>query len=156
MDDYVRSMRALVGSRRIFVPGVRAIIVNSAGEVLLQHRTDTALWGVPGGAVELGESALDALKREVAEEAGVQVLQAEPMALYAGADQEFTYPNGDQIQCFAVAFIVRAWQGIPRADGTEGGEVRFFPMSSLPVNLVTTHRRTLEDFRTYDGAFVVT
>ena len=74
-------MRELVGSRRIFVPGVRAIILGDEGDLLLQRRSDTSLWGLPGGSVELGESALEALKREVAEETDLTVLQAEPMAL---------------------------------------------------------------------------
>jgi len=155
MNDYVRTMRDLVGSRRIFAPGVRAILLNEAGDVLLQRRTDMPVWGLPSGSVELDESALDALEREVAEETSLRVLEAEPMALYCGPSQRFTYPNGDEIQCFAVAFIVRRWEGQPRADGVEGSEVRFFPLSKLPEDLAPVHRQTLEDFGRYKGTFLV-
>lgn len=155
MNSYLQSIRELVGSRRIFLPGVRAIIVNQAGEVLLQHRTDTDQWGLPGGSVELDESAIDALKREVREETSLKVLQAEPMALYSGPFQRFAYPNGDEIQCFAVAFIIRRWEGQPRPDGVEGSEVRFFPLAHLPAEIHPIHRRTLEDYGKYDGSFLL-
>jgi len=61
MNDYLRTMRQLVGTQSILLPGVRAIVVNEAGQVLLQRRTDMPLWGLPSGAVELGESTLKLL-----------------------------------------------------------------------------------------------
>ncbi|MDP7162305.1 MAG: NUDIX domain-containing protein [Phycisphaerae bacterium] len=156
MNDYLKTMRKLVGSRLIHLPGVRGIILNEAEEVLLQRRTDMPLWGLPSGSVELDETALEALKREVAEETSLQVVQAEPMAIYSGPTQRFAYPNGDEIQCFSVAFIVRQWEGQPRADGAEGSEVRFFPLPGLPDDMVSIHKHTLSDFERYDGTFFLT
>jgi ADP-ribose pyrophosphatase YjhB (NUDIX family) len=155
VNTYVESMRELVGSRRIFVPGVRVILVNDSEEVLLQRRTDLRQWGLPAGAAELDESALDAVKREVAEETSLRVLEVEPMALYSGPDQRFTYPNGDEVQCFTLAVIVRRWEGQPRPDGAEGTEVRFFPLSQLPADLVPIHRLTLDDYKQYTGQFLL-
>ena len=155
MNDYIQAIRDRMGTQLVFIPGVRALILNSAGEILLHLRTDIPYWGLPSGSVELDETALEALKREVQEETALEVLGAEPMALYSGQEQRFQYPNGDRIQCFAIAFIVRQWQGHPRADGVEGSEVRFFPLESLPENLVPLHQATIEDFRRYDGSFLV-
>jgi ADP-ribose pyrophosphatase YjhB (NUDIX family) len=155
MGSYVRTMRDLVGSRRIFVPGVRALIPNGSGEILLQRRTDTSLWGLPSGAVEPGESAVEALKREVMEETSVTAIRVEPMALYSGPTQEFIYPNGDQVQCFAIAFVVREWEGRPQADGTEGSDVQFFPPGRLPQDLVRIHQETLDDYARFEGTFLV-
>jgi mutator protein MutT len=152
--NYLQEIRKLVGSRRIFVPGVRAVIVNKAGEILLQKRTDTASWGLPGGSVEPDETAFEALKREVAEETALTVINAEPMALYCGPDQKFAYPNGDRVQVFAVAFIVQKWEGQPRADGIEGSMVRFFSLSKLPENLVPVHKPTIKDYSGYNGIFI--
>ena len=154
MGPYLESLRSLIGPQCILLPGVRAIILNDRGEVLLQRRTDLACWGLPSGSVELDETALQALKREVREETALEVRQAEPMALYSGPSQRFRYPNGDEIQCFSVAFIVREWSGEPKADGIEGSEVRFWPMDALPQDLVTIHARTLDDFRQYHGGLL--
>ena len=155
MSDYIRTIRNLVGQRRIFVPGVRAIIVDEDGSILLQRRMDMPVWGLPSGSVELGESVLDALKREVMEETSLKILDAEPMALYSGPHQQFVYPNGDKIQCFAVAFIVRRWEGQPQPDGVEGSEVRFFSPSALPTELAPVHKQTLKDYGQYKGTFLV-
>ena len=153
--SYLQEMRKEIGSRRIFAPGVRAIIVNDAGNILLQHRRDNTLWGLPGGSVEIDETAIEALKREVREETALKVIETEPMALYCGPRQKFSYPNGDQVQCFAVAFIVRKWEGHPHADGLEGSMVRFFSISELPESLVPVHQQTLEDYVRYDGKFLL-
>jgi len=152
--SYLQALRKQVGSNRIFVPGVRAVIVNKAGEILLQQRTDTGLWGLPGGAVEPDETVLEALKREVSEETALTVIDADPMALYCGPDQKFTYPNGDKVQVFAVAFIVKTWAGQPRADSIEGAKVCFFALSKLPGNLVPIHTQTINDYARYDGKFI--
>ena len=153
MGPYLESIRSRLGHQCILLPGVRAIILNDRGDVLLQRRTDMACWGLPSGSVELGETALQALKREVREETALEVRQAEPMALYSGPSQRFRYPNGDEIQGFAVAFIVRDWAGDPKADGVEGSEVRFWATDELPEDLVNIHRQTLADYRAYHGHF---
>jgi len=155
MESYAHMIRSLVGNRRIFVPGVRALIINGEGEILLQHRSDTGSWGLPGGSVELGETAIDALTREVLEETGLTVLSAEPMALYSGPQQQFTYPNGDEVQCFAVAFIVRNWEGSLQPDGVEGTQVRFWPRDRLPGDLAPVHVETIQDLEKYRGKFLL-
>ena len=152
--SYVQEIRKLVGSHRIFVPGVRAVIVNGAGEILLQRRTDMDVWGLPGGSIEPDETAFEALKREVAEETSLRISEAEPMGLYCGPDQKFAYPNGDKVQCFAIAFVVRQWEGNPRADGIEGSNVCFFPLSNLPEPIASIHLPTIQDYSFYNGRFL--
>ena len=144
MNDYVKTMRELIGDRPLFLPGVRALLPNSRGEILFQRRTDMPTWCLPSGSVELGESALDAVRREVFEETALTVLEAEPMGLYSGPSQTIEYPNGDKIQCFSISFIIRRWRGDPQADGVEGSEVRFFcprPAARLAVVDTRSHDR---------------
>jgi 8-oxo-dGTP diphosphatase len=60
--------------------GVGAIVVNN-GRVLLVCRGREPLkghWTLPGGVLELGESLVDGVKREIAEETGLEV---EPIEL---------------------------------------------------------------------------
>jgi 8-oxo-dGTP diphosphatase len=70
-------------------------------------------WEFPGGKVETGESVLDALKREFAEEIGVQILAAEP---WCGV--EHVYPHAHVRLHF---YISRCWQGEPH--GLEGQQL---------------------------------
>lgn len=60
-----------------------AFIVDSRGFLLMQHRDAHApgganKWGVPGGQIEAGESALEAVHREVFEETGLVVPNLAP------------------------------------------------------------------------------
>ncbi len=148
-------MRELAGRQRILLPGVRAVVVDDSGSVLLLRRTDVGRWGLPGGSVELGETVVEAMRREVFEETSLTVVDFEPMGLYSGPDQRLEYPDGGRIQCFSVAFIVRSWSGTPRADGVEGSELRFFDPEAPPDDLLPMYRATLEDFRGYNGRFIV-
>jgi 8-oxo-dGTP diphosphatase len=58
------------------VTSVVAVIVDDEGRVLLTRRSIPPfhdLWVMPGGKIELGEPILEALKREVHEEVGLEV-----------------------------------------------------------------------------------
>jgi len=58
------------------IVAVAALIYNKRGEILLVRRRaepGKGLWSIPGGAVETGEKLIDALKREVLEETGLDI-----------------------------------------------------------------------------------
>ena len=55
--------------------GVGALIIKD-GKVLLVKRANEpnkGKWSIPGGVVKLGESLIDALKREIEEETGLKI-----------------------------------------------------------------------------------
>ncbi len=52
------------------LPAVCAAIFDGDGRVLLERRSDNGFWSLPGGAVDVGESVEQAVKREVMEETG--------------------------------------------------------------------------------------
>lgn len=64
MMGYIEGLRNLVGNQPLILVGVAVSVINEAGEFLLQKRSD-GVWGVPGGFMELGESAEEAGRREV-------------------------------------------------------------------------------------------
>lgn len=55
--------------------GVKAIIQNAQGQVLMLKRAGGAFWDLPGGRVQIDENLPDTLIREVKEETGIIDLQ---------------------------------------------------------------------------------
>ncbi len=157
---YIEQLRQLIGHQRILLPGVRAVIRNADGQVLLQQRGDFGTWGLPAGSLELDETVLQALQREVQEETGLQVLGAQPFGIYSNpAYNVTTYPNGDQVQSVTLAFLVDEWAGTLTADGHESIRLAFFHLDNLPTTeqFHPPHYKTLLDFQHYlkTGGFIV-
>lgn len=69
-----------------------------SGDRILAIRNERG-WDIPGGHVEPGESTLDALKRELAEEAGASVKRTLPIGTLAvpGADKVMLFFAADGI-----------------------------------------------------------
>lgn len=86
-----------------------AVIVRADGAVLLAQRPPgkpwAGYWEFPGGKLESGESARDALARELDEELGIRVTRAAPWLT-----QSFVYPHATVRLEF---FRVFAWDGEP-------------------------------------------
>src|ERR1700694_5286530 len=57
--------------------GVRAVVLDHDNRVFLVKHSYVTGWHLPGGGVEVGETFRDALQRELAEEAGIE-LSGEP------------------------------------------------------------------------------
>jgi len=104
-----------------------AILIRLDGRVLLARRPAgkvcAGYWEFPGGKVEPGESARDALEREVREELAVEVERAHPWIT-----QVFTYPHATVRLHF---YRVLAWRGEPH--GAEHDELSWERPESVGV-----------------------
>lgn len=133
ISEYLRSLRAKVGHDMLFMPGVTAIVLNAAGEVLLQQRSDNHEWSLVSGVMDPGEEPADAIAREVWEETGLHVLPERITGLYTGEDFLVGYPNGDVVLYLDIAFACRPLNGeSPRVNDDESLAVRYFPLDALP------------------------
>lgn len=92
--NYISEMRKYVGHGLVMTVGCGVLIENEKGEVLLQRRSDTGEWCVPGGALEPGETYIEAATRKLSEEVGIKVSGLKLFGLYSGADREIHYPLG--------------------------------------------------------------
>ena len=57
MADYILDLRKAVGRRPLLQTGAGVIVVDAAGRVLLQRRSDNGCWDYAGGSMELVEEA---------------------------------------------------------------------------------------------------
>ena len=71
--SYIGDMRKFVGHAPIMSVAAMGILYNEENGLLLEKRTDTGEWCVPGGAIELNETLEEATIREVKEELNLDV-----------------------------------------------------------------------------------
>ena len=131
---YTLNLRKKVGHDPIFMPASGCGIIKD-NKILLQKRTDNGTWAVHGGALELGETFLDAVKREVKEELGIDIINPVFINTYSGENMHFFYPNNDEVYVVASFYLVTEYIGEINVDPNEVAEVKWFDIDKLPSNL---------------------
>ncbi len=131
-QSYAQWLRQYIGHTKFILSGTAALIRDERGRVLLHKRSDNHLWGFPGGAMELGESVADTVRREVREEVGLQVEPHRLIGIYTASEFDKTYPNGDQVQMFISFFECRVIGGAIQMQEAEVLEVGWFDLNDLP------------------------
>ena len=121
--------------------GVRGVVVDDQGRVLLLRHTYTPGWHMPGGGIEKGETALEALQRELLEEAGVAASPADLRLASIHANHAF-FPN-DHV----LVFRVDRWRQVEATQRGEIAETGFFdPLAPPEETTAGTRRRLAELF----------
>lgn len=125
--------------RKTPIAGVSVIVTNLGGDVLLlRHSYGPAVWSLPGGGLGRGEDPLEAARREVREELGVELARIEPV----GTLEEVLSGSPHTAHIFAGVCDRQ-----PRPDRREVTEARFFPSHSLPEPLGRTTRARIAVWR---------
>lgn len=75
--------------------------------------------------------------------------------VYSDPKYSVTYPNGDEVQTFTVAFLVTEWSGELSVDGDEVAELGFFPVHRLPSPVYPIHLDTILDYQQSDCTFIL-
>ncbi len=148
MADYIKDIRKKIGHAPIFCPGSGAIIYKQ-GKVLLQKRQDNGKWSIHGGAVELGETYLQALDRELKEEINVKPINPKLVGIYTGKNFYFEYPNGDKIYDSLCVFLVEEYEGNLQKDNSEVTDLQWFDLENLPEQLDREDGLILQDFKKF-------
>ncbi|WP_125765254.1 NUDIX hydrolase [Levilactobacillus mulengensis] len=144
MPDYIQAIRHQVGHKPIILTFAGGILVDRHDHVLLQKRTDFNRWGLPGGALEFGESASAACVREFREETGLTV--AVTGLLGVSSNQIQRYPNGDVAQAVIIVFRVSLVAGQLKTDSRENQKLGYFAQDNLPPLLNAQHEQGLRNY----------
>lgn len=105
-----------------------AVIKREDGKVLFAERPSgkacAGEWEFPGGKIEAGESARQALDREIREELAISITEASPWITLS-----HQYPHASVLLHF---FIVSGWTG--REHGEEGQRLSWQNLSDLTIS----------------------
>lgn len=143
--------------RKILVTG-GALIRDSKGRILLQKRSDYGDWGLPGGAMEPGESIEETMIREVREETGIIVEAYDFLSVYTGERMKYKYPDGNEVVFVMFLFEVKIdEQGMLLNDGktldyqdtnNESLTLEFFEERHIDIEQISIVQRPIfEDMR---------
>jgi ADP-ribose pyrophosphatase YjhB (NUDIX family) len=107
------------------VPSVNVVVTNDAGEILFIKRSDNDNWAIPGGAIDLGESVIEAAIRETKEETGIDCEITGLVGIYSDPKHVILYTsNGEVRQEFSILLTARAQGGEP-TPSDESTDVRW-------------------------------
>jgi ADP-ribose pyrophosphatase YjhB (NUDIX family) len=124
--------------RRGLTLGVRGLVTDAEGRILLIEHTYVHGWHMPGGGVERGEAAEEALGRELVEEAGI-ALAGRPRLLSIH-DNRASFP-GDHV----LLYHVRDWRSCQVTSRGEIHAVGWFAPGDLPKGTTAGTRRRIAE-----------
>jgi 8-oxo-dGTP pyrophosphatase MutT (NUDIX family) len=139
IEPYLRPwMQVYARLRRGLVLGVRGLVLDDQGRVLLIEHTYIKGWYMPGGGVERGETVETALAREMVEEAGVEII-GRP-TLLSIHDNRRLFP-GDHV----LIYRIEAWRQVAATQKGEIAQLGFFAPDALPEGTTRATRNRIAE-----------
>ena len=125
--------------RRSLTMGVRALVIEGEERLLLVRPRYSDRWTLPGGGVERRETVLEALGRELKEEAAISVRGAPKLLAIYSHEREF---RGDHV----ILYLVTEFEAGKFVPNLEIIEAQFFDIRKLPPGVTAGTRRRLDEF----------
>jgi 8-oxo-dGTP pyrophosphatase MutT (NUDIX family) len=143
------------------IPAVNAAIFDTRGRVLLTRRSATVRepgkWCLPGGHFDGGEDWIKAVRREIMEEIGLEILDQELYGIYSDPEvtvSETPTKEGWYGQYLVACFIVREFRG-EISPNSEVDEWDFFDVNDLPSPILKSHPVRIRDAAGFHGKVFV-
>ncbi len=121
-----------------FMLSVSGVVFDGSGRILLQRHRHwvPAVWGLPGGIVQPGETLEQAFRREVNEETGLAISGCELIKFVSGYRL--------RMEAYYRAILVGSEKDPTiRLQKKEVAEARFFPPDDLPPDLLPLQRTVI-------------
>ena len=132
--------RWLLALFRVRTTGVKVMLFNPAGQLLLIRNGygESDLFLLPGGGVSRRESPAAAAAREVREELGLTVRDVEPL---------WTFESGAEGKRDTIHLFKAIVDELPKVDGVEVIEARFFALDALPDGVSPATLRRIAEMK---------
>jgi ADP-ribose pyrophosphatase YjhB (NUDIX family) len=119
--------------------GVRAVVIDGSGRVFLVTHSYVPGWHLPGGGVEIGETAATALARELREEGNIELEETPPLF---GVYFNRRISRRDHV----ALYVVRAFrQDAPPRPNHEIVAHGFFAPDALPAETTRATRERIAE-----------
>lgn len=147
----IEPLRASIFSRPTPLVGGDAAVIDDQGRILLIQRADSGKWAMPGGAIEVGETAAEGVVREALEETGVR---CRAVSLVGVFDSRFC-GTVSRHHLYIFVFLCEPLnmdQVRKPSHAIEVLNMDWFPEDGLPLAIDPGHRsRIPEAFRVWHG-----
>ncbi|QBD74593.1 HAD-IIA family hydrolase [Ktedonosporobacter rubrisoli] len=128
------------------VPGITAIVLDAAGNVLVCQRSSDGLWSLPTGPVEPGETIEEALRRTVAGETDLPVHIRRLSGVYSEpVSQIISASTGEVVHIITTGFLCEAIEEPAANKAGEENLVRWIDPQRLPEPFRPAHHQWLAD-----------
>lgn len=155
-DGYIRWIRQHIGHELIYLVYTSNLVFNEANELLVIERTDFPWLGVPGGALELGESVTDCAVREIHEETGVRATITDLLGVFSHPQYELHYPNGDRAQPWTIGLVAHTSDKVGALDVDEITGASFRPIDEVYPHLFIQYQHLIDAYRSVRGYAIET
>lgn len=132
ISPYLKNLREKVGNEILQIPSVAAIIRDEQDRILLVKDSKNGKWGLPAGAIDLGETPEQALLREVFEETGLYIRPIEIKGVFGGEKFRYIYNNSNKVEYFIVVFKCETVGGKLENQDGEISRLEFFKHTEIP------------------------
>jgi 8-oxo-dGTP pyrophosphatase MutT (NUDIX family) len=130
-----RTLQRLMGFATL---GVKALIIDASGRVLLVEHTYVEGWHLPGGGVAIGEDPKAAVLREIMEETGLVVVgEPELFSVYTHK----TYGASD----YPILYVIRQFSIQPKQPCNEIKQIAWFALDQLPATITPSTKDRLNE-----------
>jgi len=142
--NYIKMIREKFPTEKVMLVSCCAIIENEQGQILLQHRSDNKLWGLPGGLKELDETLIDCVKREVFEETNLEVEITDFIGVYI--NPKMSWFEHDQAEVIGFGFSAKVIGGELKINDQESLGFGYFNRDNLPKIHAIDNELLIKDY----------
>jgi ADP-ribose pyrophosphatase YjhB (NUDIX family) len=136
-------------------PGASAVIFDAERRILILKRPRGGFWCLPGGRMDIGESAQDCCIRETQEETGLETEIVRLISVNTNPRSVVHYPDGNVHQSYLLCFEARIVGGELKSSG-ESESFRWMSHGEIDdINLIPdSYVNALDAWSHQDAAFI--